>query len=274
MKLKEIPGSLGRVFALSRMSAGKLALPPERVAENCIVSFTSIPSRLKVLHLTVRSLLAQELAPEKIFLWLNESLSEDVPSKLKLLLSDRFEIRYSNESCAHRKLVESLRLYPQRVIVTCDDDVMYPSDWLAHLWRDHLGFPRDIIAHECRCIRYDNQHGFQPYNEWVGEAPGACQSGTLAIGYGGTLYPPASLHDDVCNSVLYDRLAPRADDLWFKAMSLLKGTRTRRATSPVTKPIPIMFSQQVSLKKHNVREDGNSIQWQQLDSHYDLARLI
>lgn len=269
MKLKELPGSLWRSWQLNRANGEKLA---NRTAPKIpvIVSFTSIPSRLPTLHLVVRSLLTQTYRPERILLWLHDDLRNQIPKQLQELISERFEIRYVNKTTSYRKLVHSLVEFPDSVIVTCDDDIMYRPTWLESLWQDHLVFPNDVIAHECREIRYNNGE-LAHYKDWANQSePGVCSRWIMPIGYGGVLYPPNSLHPDVLNEALFMQLAPRADDLWFKAMSHLQGTLSRRSRQPVAKPNPIAGSQKVSLKKTNVRENGNYDQWQAICRHYNI----
>ena len=274
MKLKEWPVSFYRAFSLSVTPVNKLGRKGIANAKNCIVSLTTTELRLPIIHLTIRSLLGQSYQPEKVVLWVNDSLCEKIPSKLSSLIGGRFDIRYSTQNCSHRKLVESLKVFPDSVIVTCDDDEMYPPTWLERLWQDHQKFPRDVIAHECRRIAYHVNGDLLPYTDWRGEKAGESSDQTLAIGYGGVLYPVGCLHEDVLLRELYDDLAPRADDLWFKAMSLRNKTKTRRSSMPYPKSVPIAQSQQVSLKKYNIKEDGNRLQWQRLEEHFsfDLSR--
>lgn len=269
MKLKEVPKSLTTAFKLRTTPVDKLGQGAKQCEFPLVVSLTSIPSRLAILHLTIRSLLNQTVAPEKVILWLHESIESKLPNQLRKLEGNRFEIRYSDQTCSHRKLVETLKTYEGKTIVTCDDDVMYANDWLDRLITEHKQYPSAVIAHECRKITYDN--GFPvSYNMWNSQTPGGSSSNTLAIGYGGVLYPPNSLYSDVTHKELYLKITPKADDLWFKAMTLLNGTETRRTSQPNPKPTPIFFSQGVSLKKHNVRQDGNRLQWIALDEHYHL----
>lgn len=236
-----------------------------------IVSLTSIPSRLASLHLVIRSLLLQKSRPEKILLWLHKDLSEKIPRKLAQLIGDCFEIRYVEFTCSHRKLVHALQEFPDKILVTCDDDLMYDSTWLERLYEDHQEFPHDVIAHECREISYTADGKLNPYHAWkTQQQPGVTSVWMMPIGYGGVLYPPHKLHDDVTRSDLYLALAPRADDLWFKAMSYLKGTTTRRSRKPGKKPTPILGSQKVSLKHTNVRENGNFEQWKAICDHYQI----
>jgi len=269
MKVKEIPKSLLTALGLLSTPIEKLGEGAVSV-EGCVVSLTSIPSRIKRIHLTIRSLLSQTLAPEKIVLWVHESLQDQIPEKLRKLEGSRFAIHYSSKRSAHRKLVETMRLYPHSSIVTCDDDMMYPADWLQRLWRDHLAFPGVIIGHECRTICYAENGELLPYQKWVSESPGRGTARTLAVGYGGVVYPPNCMHADVVTHSLYDQLAPKADDLWFKAMSTRLGTKTQRCSDPRPKPTPICMSQRSSLKRYNVRGDGNRKQWQLLVDYYQL----
>jgi hypothetical protein len=94
----------------------------------------------------------------------------------------------------------------------------------------------------------------------------------MSIGYGGVLYPPGALHEDVQQRDIFLALTPRADDLWFKAMSLMAGTEVRRSSAPGRKPVPIWGTQRNSLKRTNVRRDGNTEQWRALYAHYHLQR--
>lgn len=274
MKLKELPQSLKTAWRLRRTPQAKLGFGAAPAPAGLVISLTSIESRLARLDLTIRSLLAQDMAASKVLLWLHHSLKPKLPNRLLALVGERFEIHYSNETCSHRKLVETLRLDFEQTVVTCDDDVMYPTDWLRRLVEAHLETPDSIVAHECRSIHYDESGNLLPYSQWRTAAPGSSQANTLAIGYGGVLYPPKALPIQALEKPEYDTLAPRADDLWFKAMSLLNSTQVRRTENCRPKPVPVIASQGVSLKKHNVREDGNFTQWQALDKHFNLKAII
>lgn len=270
MKLKELPLSWWTARKLMHLT--KDDLRNDKVSRlPLIISLTSIPSRLGIIHLTIRSLLVQSFAAEKIILWLHESLRDQLPSALRDLESETFEIRYVNLTCSHRKLIHSLELYPEKIIVTCDDDLMYESSWLQRLHQSHIQYPKDIIAHECRLIKFTAPGKPAPYREWKTELrTDISEPWLMPIGYGGVLYPPHCLYGDVQNRDLFLRLTPKADDLWFKAMSYLAGTNTRRSANPGKKPIPIIASQKDSLKKTNVRQDGNYQQWVALCEYYDF----
>ncbi len=94
----------------------------------------------------------------------------------------------------------------------------------------------------------------------------------LAIGGKGVLYPPYALDERYDKVDLFLELAPKADDLWFKAMELLQGTPVRLSRRPVPEPIPIARTQKVSLKKENIGGDKNKKQWQALEAYFSLKK--
>ena len=234
-----------------------------------IVSLTTIPSRLGYVHLAIRSLLRQSVLPEKIILWLNVDLIQAVPQKLSQLQGDLFEIRRSPLKCSHRKLVHSLDAFPEKVIVTCDDDGMYEQKWLENLYNEHLEHPTEIITNRCHFISYDEKGNTLPYRQWMKvRHTGFSSPALMPAGYGGVLYPPGSFIDEVTNQDLFMKLTPSADDLWFKAMSYLNGTLCRRSSTPGEKPVTILGTQAVRLGHTNIRLDQNREQWNALLEHF------
>ena len=271
MKLKEYPGSIYRQIKLRSLKASAFQIPlTQGNVIPAIISLTTIPSRLPIVDITIRSLLLQSINAEKIVLWLNTDLKNQIPHRLSELIGSRFDIQYRKGTSSHRKLVFALVEYPNHVVITADDDLMYPTNWLDRLWQDHLTYPNDIVGHECRTITYYSNGKVQPYREWKTCKPGESTRNTLAIGYGGTLYPANALHVDTVNEEQYLKLAPKADDLWFKAMALRNHTNVRRSNHPKPRPIPIAGSQKFALGHTNIRADGNKIQWQALCDFYSF----
>ncbi|TVZ17216.1 zinc-binding alcohol dehydrogenase [Maribacter sp. MAR_2009_72] len=274
MKLKEIPVSIytsAKLLAISPSRMNKKEKDPVPV----IVSLTSIPSRLGTLHLTIRSLLNQNIRPKKIVLWLHQSLKMEIPKRLSHLESDIFEIKYSHLTCSHRKLIHSLEHYPNETIVTCDDDMMYRDNWLQLLYKEHRLHPNTIIANQTRYITYNEEGHVLPYKNWVYPKHNSINStAVIPIGAEGVLYPPKSLSEQVMNTSLFLKLAPKADDLWFKVMAVLNETQAKLAENRTKAPIPIIGSQKQSLKKLNIGEDKNRVQWLALTQHFNIEPEI
>lgn len=268
MKLKEIPLSAYHSFRLKMLSVEKLTTPKSN-AIPVIVSLTSIPSRLSKLHITLRSILDQSRPPKKIVLWLNENHQSLIPKSLRELESEVFEIRFTPLTCSHKKLVHSLVLFPTEHIVTSDDDFIYDKKWLESLYEAHQKNPNSIIAHQVRQITYDSDKNLLDYKNWKYKNPENSKV-NLAIGAGGVWYPPQSLHPTVIDTELFLKLAPKADDLWFKAMSLLQNTEVLPSGNPPKHLIPVFGTQKVSLKKDNVDGNLNVSQWNNLATYFNL----
>ena len=274
MKLKEFPISLYHAIRLSATTPERLLVASEPVP--VIVSMTTIPSRLGKLPLVLRSLLQQTVRPEKIVVWMHEPMKEQIPAAVKSLLnrpatSDLIQLCYTPLTCSHKKLIHTIEAYPDHVVVTCDDDFMYHKDWLNTLYQDHLVYPNHVIAQQIRSISRDKNGALKTYKQWRYH-PGSNQDPNtfLAIGGKGVLYPKQALHPDYKNAELFLHLAPKADDLWFKAMELRNNTPVRRCAKLVPEPIPIMGTQSFSLKKENVDRDLNVDQWQNLSDYFKL----
>ena len=268
MKIKELPTSFFHSFRLRYTRVGDKG---QRIP--VIVSLTSIPSRLASLDIVIKSLFDQSSPPNLIILWLNHALKNDVPEQLKQLQGKYFEIRYCEGSSSYRKLLPSLKAYPESTIVTCDDDLIYPENWLSNLYKAHKEHPGLVVSQVARIISRDENKRLKAYKAWPFIRYESQNNHLLPIGFGGVLYPPNTFTEEVFNESLYMSLSPRADDLWFKAMSYLNNKQTYCA-SEKARPIPIMRTQKVSLGKKNIGADMNKKQWQALCDHFPALRKL
>lgn len=274
MKLKELPLSIYKARRLRNLSLNTL-LRPRAEKIPLIVSLTTIAPRLESVDLVIRSLLNQSYSPNKILLWVHESLLKDIPAKLHELQADVFEIRTTPLHVSHKKLIHTIKAFPDTPIVTCDDDLMYRSDFLERLYKESQQCKNTIIANQTRTILKDHNGAFLPYVQWPTNSTDNVNAfNILPIGAEGVLYPPNSLDQRFDQEALFMKLAPKADDLWFKAMSLLKGTPCRLAENKAKKAIPIIGSQKSSLKHINIKQNFNSEQWRQLVTHFKLETLL
>lgn len=266
MKLKEYPISLFYRFKFEFANSLLLAkLNGNEV--NLVVSLTAIPSRFHILHLTLKSVLSQNPKPKRIYLWLNENHKNLIPSKVKRLEGNILKIKFTSLTCSHKKLIHTLELEPDLPIVTCDDDVLYRKNWLNLLLQSHLKTPKQIIAHRTRCITFDESGNLLPYKQWVCQ-PRSNQDNVMPIGVEGVLYPPKIFSDLVFDQDLFLKLAPKGDDLWFKAVALHDGITSRKSDYSPKPSIPISGTQKISLKNDNVKKDMNYLQWQKLSAHF------
>jgi FkbM family methyltransferase len=189
-----------------------------------IVSLTSYGHRIEsTAPLAIASLFNQTILPDKIILWLAHH--EKQTSALQKLQKLGLEIKYTKDTKSYKKLIPALKEFPESTIITVDDDVVYPGDWLEKTLYEHNKHPNAIIFNRGREILIKNGQ-VQPYSEWhLATASQNNHHLFLPTGIGGVLYPPNSLDRRVMKEGLFKKLAPYADDLWFWSMAELKGTK-------------------------------------------------
>lgn len=207
-----------------------IAPAPHSLGLRLIVSLTSYRPRLQTLHLTIRSLIEQTVQPDSIIIWLTSEDRTFLPSKPEYH-HDLVRVETCDELGPYKKLVPALLRYPEAAIVTVDDDAYYHRHWLSQLLNEYDG-DGSILCHIAYRVHFTSEDNVAPYGEWTRDVQDrfARQPSTdlIPIGVGGVLYPPKSLSPLVTNRLLFTRVCPGCDDLWFYAMARLNGTRARK----------------------------------------------
>ncbi len=190
-----------------------------------IVSLTSFGRRVKnVVPYTLISLLNQSKLPNKIILWLDKEHwnSSNIPFKLAKLEKFGIEIKFCEDLRSYKKLIPTLSIYHNDIIITVDDDIIYHKDFVLEMYKNHCEFPNSVICRVARFPQIDNYGNIEAYEKWIKYVSGL--SFVMPVGAGGVLYPPNCLHKDVFRKDLFQKLSPIADDLWFWVMGLRNNT--------------------------------------------------
>jgi hypothetical protein len=196
-----------------------------------VVSLTSYPPRFPTLHLTLRSLLMQSVRPDRLALWIAHADMPLLPSKVRDLETFGMEVRECDDLKSYKKLVPSIECFPRSFIVTADDDLYYPPDWLSVLIDGFRAEAPAILSR--RAVRLKrSSRGLAPFKEWEHDVQDArareLSNDLMPETGGGALYPPGSLSEKVTDRTLFERLAPSGDDLWFYWCARLAGTQVRK----------------------------------------------
>lgn len=135
-----------------------------------VVSFTSFPGRVNLIRETIESLLRQIYKPNKIILWLAREQfprgEADLPDYLKSLDEDHFFIKWCEDIRSYKKLIPSLRIFDDSVIITCDDDVIYDEHWLLELVAEYLKDNENIHCHRGHEIKLNSIGMPLQYKKW------------------------------------------------------------------------------------------------------------
>jgi hypothetical protein len=247
------------------------------ISPKVIVSFTATPSRLFKVYITVESLLNQTKRPHRIVIWLPDSLrSQKLPWLLRKQTKRGLTIRFCEDLGAYKKIYYALKEFPGDIIVTCDDDRIYPKDWLQGLYETHLKDAKSVICYRAHEMLFDEEGVLKSYNAWKIFSPGLVGPShkLFATGTGGVLYPPGSLHKEVLNKELFLRICPKNDDIWLKAMAMLKGAPHRKVKPYFTDvEFPtVEGSQQATLWSYNKLKNDEQIK--AVFGHFQLGAFF
>ena len=144
--LKKIDKGIEQLFA------GKIRLD-ENTAKNVIVSLTSYGARLTELKYTLYSLITQTVHPEKIIVNIAFDDEPRITPELRQFEKYGVEFYLTEDLRSYKKLVPTAIRFPEKAIVTCDDDIFFQKNWLQILLSESESYPGEIISH----LTYKNE---------------------------------------------------------------------------------------------------------------------
>ncbi|MCD8288557.1 MAG: glycosyltransferase [Prevotella sp.] len=205
-----------------------------------VVSMTTFPAAVPYAQQAILSILKGSVLPDKLVLYLFfRQFPDGCPPEDLTALSRKnpiFEIRdYPRDIRSYLKLIPALRDFPEAVIVTVDDDIVYHKHLLRDLLTLHAQVPDAVLAHRARRIQPDKPYRkwrkYHWYNFFLHRI--YRRYDTLPTGVGGVLYPPHCLKKEMLDEDLFTAIAPTTDDIWFWAA----------ATANNVPVVPVPFGQ-------------------------------
>lgn len=242
--------------------------------ENCnkkkklIVSMTSHPPRIGGVSPVLSTIFAQTMQPDEVLLYLAKeqfpSGEQDLPSELKALVNKgRVTIRWCDDLKPHKKYYYAFQDFKDDLIITVDDDTLYPPEMIETLYNSYQHFPNSVSANSVKLVLFTETDGLLSYRSWPSffrEIPDTPTMQLVAIGCDGVLYPSSLFQSEL----LLDRRAimdncPYADDIWLKLYE-------------ITAEIPVVYTgwdgnQQILADSYktalwNTNKYENEEQWQ------------
>lgn len=194
-----------------------------------IVSLTSYRERFSDLPKTIYSLLNQSTKPDRIILWLDEECEDltYLPYEITQFIKNGLEIQFVKDIGSYTKVIYAFKEFNNSIIVTADDDIYYPKDWLKKLYISYISHPEDIHVHRAHRVRLENGC-LVPYEQWqkhINEESASFDN--FLTGVGGVLYPPHCFSKEVLRNDVFLKNAPKADDIWFWIMALVHNRKIR-----------------------------------------------
>jgi hypothetical protein len=240
-----------------------------------VVSLTSFGSRLKTVHLTIESIGQGTTRPRRLILWLDAAdLEPGPPAPLRRLQARGLEVRTCPNDRSYRKIYPYAVSQPHHATAcaTADDDVLYPTTWLAELLSAHRGAPDCVNGHRARRIGVDGGR-IAPYQDWAKCTDSLPGHDRFLTGVSGIIYPPAFLDALRDAGDGFRTVCPTADDVWLHHVALRGGFRHRQVSPTCTEYPTLPRTQAVSLMGANADRGGNDVQIARLYDGEDIAVL-
>lgn len=242
---------------------------------NRVVSLTTYSKRIHDVYLVIESLGEQTIKANKIVLWLdeNEFCLDTIPELLKRQMARGLDVRFCNNIRSYKKLIPSLKQFPESDIITVDDDFIYPHDFIEILIKESRTNLNCIVGVRSHTIAIEDGQPL-PYKEWDYESSFEKNGNYTFLTTGaGTLFPAHILNDEFCNEDEFMTLCPSADDVWINLMCIKHGVERKKVhddRSFRSRFISLDVHQDIALNKENVHKNQNDEQIKRVVDRYSI----
>ncbi|GAA2081880.1 glycosyltransferase [Microbacterium hatanonis] len=231
-----------------------------------IVSITSHGARLASVSTVIEGIARGKVRPRRMILWVDPGVDvATLGAGLRRLQRRGLEIAHSPDRYGPHTKYFPLAIADYSSsngssldIVTADDDILYPRDWLSSLTeasRDRA----TILCHRAHRLLVE-QERIAPYRRWLRVTSSRPSVLNFATGVMGVLYPAEFFRYVAAVGDRFLTVSPRADDVWLHAMALRGGFQVRQLKA-VAAEFPMLFgSQASSLVSDNAFDGGNDEQ--------------
>lgn len=238
-----------------------------------IVSLTSFPPRFGKLYLCIESVFCQTVKPRKIILWIAEKDKDSLPKRILNYQKRGLEIHFCEDIRSYKKIIYTLQDFSKKTIITIDDDILYPRKWLETLLDEHKKDPETILCHRARYMTYSYDGAINKYKYWPNLTESVKGYHVFPVGCGGVLYPPGVFSEDVTKKDIFTKLSPTGDDIWLRAMSILKGKMARKVAAYSYYFVDLKYKNTESLEDININGE-NDIQIDKVFTSYEITEKL
>jgi len=217
-------------YSLQALNRTESGIHPSKRPQQLIISLTTYNLRIDNVYLVIESLMQQTIKADKIILWLSEDefSSENLPEILKQQQKQGLTIGFCEDLGSYKKLIPTLEQYPEALIITADDDVIYPINHIEKLYDAYIKEPEFIHCQRGHLIKLDTDGKVKPYKQWQLSSTYTEVSELIFPTTGaGVLFFPGCFDDEVFNNKLFQKICQNTDDIWFKIMAHRKGIKSK-----------------------------------------------
>ena len=113
--------------------------------EQVIISLTTWSKRIANLPVVLDSIYAQTYKPDKVVL--NLAYNEEIPGEVEAYLKKHdVEVNFVEDTKVYKKIIPTLRKYPDACVINIDDDFIYPQGMIEDFMSVHQRYPNYPIS--------------------------------------------------------------------------------------------------------------------------------
>lgn len=246
--------------------------------ENFVVSLTTYGWRYNFVFLTIESILSQTIKPSAIYLWIHKNEQPTFFAKWFLNKQRKrgLKIKFVERDTKSFKKLSYILTDTDcsfDVVVTADDDVFYPRNWLRN-FVNNSNFNTHVLCNRGRVITFEpGSTKLKSYKNWpMADSSYNSRNYILPTGVSGISYPIKSLDMRICNFDDIQKNCPFADDIWYKMVTTSNGYQSLILENKVDHFPPLLSSLTKGLEKMNVNEDLNTKQFVSSLSYFGLVK--
>jgi len=240
-----------------------------------VLSLTTHSYRLERVFYAIESIANGRRKPSQINLWITDEESYlHPPATLQRLKLRGLEIHITDDLGPHTKYypyVNSEKKF-DLPLVTADDDVIYPREWLQQLIAGYEANSSAIHCFRAHRMRMTNTR-LLPYNSWT-----PCENKhpshlNFITGVSGVIYPPDYLTYLKQYGKAFMQCCPTNDDIWLTVIALRGGFKIAQLKDNSEHFTAIPKTYMKRLYDFNVLLGANQIQLIRTYSEVDLSAL-
>ena len=233
-----------------------------------IISITSYPPRVFNIEKMLDSVFSQSLLPDKVVLYLVESdfINHEIPCFFEKYYGKGLEIHWCKENYkVHTKYFFAFQEFPNDLIITLDDDIVYSDTTVEELVSGYKLYPDCVIARRGHCILLDERNKIKPYNDWYwlgGGLEGVAAHSMFATGVGGVLYQARLLNKKIRTNIEFQKVSAYNDDIWLKYIEICSEYKVVIIKSSLNSDVVDSNEEKFGLNQQNVLNGRNDKQIQ------------
>ncbi len=241
-----------------------------------VVSLTTYGARARSVHLAIESIGRGRMLPSRLILWIDEAaLFENLPAGIRRLQKRGLEVRSCKDYGPHKKYfpyLESLR-EAQIPLVTADDDLLYPRDWLQRLAEAFQKYPGMLNCYRAHLVALD-RYGVAPYKHWSPVCSTRPSFRHFATSGAGIILPTGLQRILKQKGASFLRCCPKADDIWLNVQALRAGYLVRTVARKQFRLLGIPGTQKSALSHQNCTGEENDRQIAATYTHEDMQIMF